>query len=73
MGRAIRTSTAEADLFDIWSHIADDNLDAADKLLVDIDEAFALLAKSPNIGFAVDYVKPGVRCKPVRRNYLVLY
>ncbi|MEQ8788500.1 MAG: type II toxin-antitoxin system RelE/ParE family toxin [Pirellulaceae bacterium] len=56
MGRAIRTSIAEADLFEIWSYIADENPAAADKLLTDIDKAFALIAQYPNLGFAADHI-----------------
>lgn len=73
MARIIRTSAAETDLAEIWSYIAADNLRAADKLLVDIDAMFAQISHSPELGFSVDHIKPGLRCKPVRRNYLIFY
>ena len=73
MARVIRTSAAKADLAEIWSYIAADNPKAADKLLREIDAAFTLIAQSPEIGFAVDDIKPGLRCKPVKRDYLIFY
>jgi toxin ParE1/3/4 len=73
MVRIIRTSAAEADLADIWSYIAADNSTAADKLLAQIDAVFALIGETPKIGFAVEDIKPGIRCKPVKRNYLIFY
>jgi toxin ParE1/3/4 len=73
MAGIIRTSAAEVDLADIWSHIADDNVDAADRLLGRIDTAFDLIAKSPEIGFTIEGIRAGVRCKPVKRNFLIFY
>ncbi len=73
MARIIRTSAAKADLADIWLYIAADNPAAADKLLTQIGAAFDLISRTPEIGFPVDEIKPGLRCKPVKRNYLIFY
>jgi len=71
--RIIRTAAAEADLADIWSSIAADSSTAADKLLARIDVAFDLIGATPKIGFEIEDIQPNIRCKPVRRNYLVFY
>ena len=73
MARVIRTSAAKHDLADIWFYIAKDNPAAADKLLTEIDAAFDLISRTPDIGFPVEDIRPGLRCKPVRRNYLIFY
>jgi toxin ParE1/3/4 len=73
MAGILRTAAAEADLAGIWSFIAAENKAAADKLLAQIDAAFNLIAKTPNIGFSVEGIAPGVLCKPVKRNYLIFY
>ncbi|MDP7020563.1 MAG: type II toxin-antitoxin system RelE/ParE family toxin [Pirellulaceae bacterium] len=30
-------------------------------------------SRTPDLGFTLDHIKPGIRCKPVKRNYLVFY
>jgi plasmid stabilization system protein ParE len=47
MSRYRLTSKAEADLFAIWSYIAADNINAADRVETAIYETCALLAESP--------------------------
>ena len=73
MARIVHATAADADLEEIWSYIADDNVRAADKLLERIAATFDLLAVTPDLGFNCDQIRPGVRCKPVTRNYLVFY
>jgi plasmid stabilization system protein ParE len=43
MARIVRASAARADAGEIWAHIAQDNLDAADRLLNRFDKLFRLL------------------------------
>lgn len=38
------------DLTEIWEYIADDNLDAADRWITHLREAFESLARAPGIG-----------------------
>lgn len=63
---------AEADLDDLWWHIAQDNPDAADRLLDSIDERCATLAQFPYIGTSRDDLLPNLRSLPVG-NYLIFY
>ena len=50
MARFTRRAQAEEDLIDIWSYIAEDSPQAADRLLDKIDEACARLADHPRLG-----------------------
>ena len=71
--RAIaRTPAAEADLIDIWIHVALDNPAAADQLLDRIGEKIALLADFPEAGVLREDIAEGVRMLAVG-NYVVLY
>lgn len=48
MPQVLRRPQAEADPEDIWWHIAQDNPDAADRLLDTIDERCTTLAQFPS-------------------------
>lgn len=50
MKRYILTDQATLDLEQIWEHIADDNIDAADKVRNEIRDALDLLARVPGLG-----------------------
>jgi toxin ParE1/3/4 len=52
VGRLIRTVKAEEDLIEIWMYIAVENLDAADRLLDQIEAKCQLLADKPGLGQA---------------------
>jgi len=70
--RVQRTEQAELDLVEIWSYIADDNPDAADRLLAEIDEVCATLADAPHAGRLREDLATNLRSLPVG-NYVVLY
>ena len=72
MSRILRTTKAEEDLLEIWSYIADDNPDAADKLLDDIDAACGTLAENPVSGRAREELATNLRSFAVG-NYLIFY
>ena len=67
-----RTAQADEDLIDLWVYIAQDNPDAADNLLDELENKFALLAGQPRLGAARSDIAPGLRHFPVG-NYLILY
>jgi plasmid stabilization system protein ParE len=50
MKRFVLTPLAKRDLNDIWDFIADDNIEAADRVLDALDRAMMKLAKNPAIG-----------------------
>jgi toxin ParE1/3/4 len=72
MPRVLKRPQAEADFDDIWWYIAQDNPDAADRLLDAIDERCNLLAQFPLVGTSRDELIPGLRSTPVG-SYLVFY
>ncbi len=72
MARVLRSGLAESDLLDIWSYIAKDNPNAADRFLDLIDEKLALLMEYPEIGRRRDDLAPRMRSFPVGR-YVIFY
>src|ERR1035437_6498161 len=50
MKRFILTPRAKQDVNDIWEYIANDNIEAADRVLNALDNAMIKLAKNPGIG-----------------------
>src|SRR6202011_4219434 len=53
---------AFADLDEIWEYIAQDNVDAADRVLADIHSTLTLLAESPQVG----HRRPDLTMRPLR-------
>lgn len=43
-------SGAEQDLHEIWEYIAEDNIDAADRWIGMLFDAFEILARTPGLG-----------------------
>ena len=67
-------SEAFADLDEIWEYIAQDNIDAADRVLADIHAVLRTLAASPHIG----HRRPDLTARPLRfyvarDQYLIAY
>ena len=50
MRRFVLTPRAKKDLNDIWDYIANDNIEAADRVLDALEEAMLRLAKNPGAG-----------------------
>jgi toxin ParE1/3/4 len=71
-GQLRRTAKAEEDLIEIWTYIAQDNPQAADRLLDRLDEKSYQLADNPHLGPKRPEIADGVRSWPVG-NYLILY
>jgi plasmid stabilization system protein ParE len=64
---------AEQDLNEIWEYIADDSIDAADRWIAKLFDAFESLAQSPGIGHKrEDLTALPVLFWPVGA-YLILY
>ncbi len=64
---------ADSDLDDLWDYIAADNVDAADRLIAKLKDAFEALARHPGIG----HKREDISSYPVLfwavGNYLVVY
>jgi len=70
--RIARTAQADEDLIEIWSYIATDSLDAADRVLDAIESRWQQLARYPHFGPARDDILPGLR-QLTSGQYLILY
>jgi plasmid stabilization system protein ParE len=55
----VLTPIAKADIFNIWSHIADDNEDAADRVEQAIYDACAFIAEAPMRGHSRPVLRIG--------------
>jgi len=72
MTQVIQSQQAKRDLLSIWAYIAEDNLNAADRLLDNIDDTCKLLGENPQLGQARPDISAKMRYFPVK-NYLILY
>jgi toxin ParE1/3/4 len=72
MARVLRRPKAAEDIAAVWDFIADDNPDAADHWVDQLDTQLRLLATQPLMGRARDELAPGFRSFPFGR-YLVFY
>ena len=62
MSGYVLTPLAKADIFEIWSYIAEDNEDAADRVEQAIFAACAFVAESPMRG----HLRPSLTTRPLR-------
>lgn len=72
MARFTRTAQAEEDLIEIWTYVAADNVDAADRLLDRIDDVCGQLAENPRMAPLREDLSKELRALVVGR-YLLLY
>ncbi len=72
MPEIVRTSRAELDLAEIWTYIARDNLDAADRVIRRIDQRLRLLVRNPTMGERMEHLRRGLRATAVG-NYVIYY
>jgi len=72
MSRVFISKRAGDDLRDIWHYIAADNVEAADRVVTEMEARFQMLAESPRLGRARDDIAAGFRYFPVG-SYLILY
>ena len=72
MPNVSRRPQAALDILDIWDYIAEDNLDAADRWVDQLDATFNLLATQPMMGRARHEIADNLRSHPFRR-YVIFY
>ncbi|WP_449220359.1 type II toxin-antitoxin system RelE/ParE family toxin [Tistrella mobilis] len=70
--RLVRSRRADRDLIEIWSYIAQENPDAADRTLDLIERHWWRLARYPESGATVGARLPGIR-KLTTGSWLTLY
>jgi toxin ParE1/3/4 len=67
-----QTQQAREDIFEIWDHIAGDNLAAADRLIGELLDLFEKTAAFPELGRAAPEVADHHRVL-TRGNYILIY
>jgi plasmid stabilization system protein ParE len=67
------TRSAETDLLELWLHVAEENLVAADESLDVIQAAVSVLSSQPEMGRARPELADGLRCFPTRTPYIIFY
>jgi plasmid stabilization system protein ParE len=73
MKELVVTRTAEREIISIWKYIADDSVDAADRVRDEIEAAMKMLCEMPGMGHERAEVKnPNYRFWPVY-SYLIVY
>ncbi|QDT44528.1 Toxin ParE3 [Gimesia alba] len=72
MPRIIRTRQANEDALSIWAYIAEHDPNAADQLILRINEMLQKLVVHPGLGSKHDKFRKGLRCFPIG-NYLIFY
>ena len=72
MSEVILSELAEADLTDIWIFVAQDNVEAADRLLDQLHEKCLFLANSPKAGRQRPELDSSIRSFAVG-NYVIFY
>ena len=73
MKRFILTPRARQDLNDIWDYIANDNIEAADRVLDALDNAMIKLAKNPGMGHRRDELTDKRHRFLLVYSYLIVY
>lgn len=68
----ILSEHAKNDLIDIWSYIALDNIDAADRFIERIYNLCETISKNPEMGRERNELSPNLRSFPIKR-YVVYY
>jgi len=72
MAHIVRSKPARNDLRDIWLYVAQESVDAADRLLDRIDRTVQMLSESPALGERQDRIRQGLR-RFVVGNHLIFY
>ncbi len=63
---------AKIDLFSIWEYVSRENLNAADRLLMELEEELTLIATQPLMGQSCDELLPNLRSFIIG-NYWLFY
>ncbi len=67
------SASAENDLLEAWLYVAEDSLNAADRLLDQIDLEARGLLKQPKMGRLRNELAEGLRSWPTSTSYILFY
>jgi toxin ParE1/3/4 len=72
MTTVLKSPQYERDLADIWTHIADNSEEAADRVIAAIEETIELIVEFPGLGAPCPHLVSGLR-RTMWREYLIYY
>jgi toxin ParE1/3/4 len=72
VANVVRRPLAALDILDVWDHIADNDMVAADRWVDELDTTFSRLATQPLMGRARPELAPDLRSFPFQR-YVIFY
>jgi addiction module RelE/StbE family toxin len=73
MSTVLYARSAQTDLLEAWSYIAEEDLEAADRVLDTIEEEACILATQPLMGRARPELAAGIRSWPTSTPYILFY
>jgi len=73
MGAVLFAQSAQTDLLEAWLFIAEENLNAADKVLDTIEQEDRILATQPLMGRTRPDLADGLRSWPTSTSYMLFY
>jgi plasmid stabilization system protein ParE len=73
MGTVLFAQSAQTDLLEAWLFIAEENLNAADKVLDTIEQEARILATQPLMGRTRPDLADGLRSWPTSTSYMLFY
>jgi plasmid stabilization system protein ParE len=72
-GKVRHSVSAEADLLETWLYVAEDSIEAADRIVDQIDAESRTLLMQPKMGRARDELAAGLRSWPTSTPYILFY
>lgn len=73
MGSVLFARSAQTDLLETWSFIAEESFEAADHVLDTIEREAQTLARQPMMGRERPELGTGIRCWPTSSSYNLYY
>ena len=70
---AVISKTARQDLLDIWLHISEHSINAADDVIDELHKLAAVLDTYPELGKARPELAPEIRSMPAKYPYTLYY
>jgi toxin ParE1/3/4 len=67
------SASAETDLLEAWLYVAEDSIEAADRIIDQLDNESRTLLMQPKMGRARDELAAGLRSWPTSTPYILFY
>jgi len=73
VGKVRYSASAETDLLEAWLYVAEDSIEAADRIADQLDAEARTLLMQPKMGRARDELAAGLRSWPTSTPYILFY